>query len=488
MADDVSKVSQGVHLYADFDARGVGMQALDSDTGVDFRFIEVPTPAWFPDSFLRSMKRNLYFNMVNNASYYGTALADANKGTSLDFYKDTSGNGIISNLVNTAVKSIVSTAANQVMSLTSKVDSVINGVSSLFGSGGNSKNKDLYSMINEVSRNPFLASQPYLKVHGIHLAENIRDSWDAIAAVGTVISNTFKGMLESKSFTGNMTDLMKDWNTGLTKTLKNLNILPPNAGDDVGAELQKTLTMPESRMHNFAEAQMLSGISGYYTMTCKLPFFSNNSPLFKSSGINAFSTGYGFKNPHMNGLIELARKYTNIIWSNPIEWSPEKVGADPIVPVQYNFNIYNDTLEHMLTNLAFLWSFGATTQAVTDIVTLRPPYLYDIEIPGGLRFKYCACGFQVTPQGKLRRISSGNDGNGDMIKSLFKKIFGFDVNPEAISHVPDYYKVDISFTPLLPNLWNFVDSYLKDANSKPKTGNEIRHMLTKVLKNFAEGS
>ena len=484
MADDVSKVSKGIHLYADFDARGVGMEALDPNTGVDFRFLEVPTPAWFPDSFLRSLKRNLYFNMVNNASYYGTALADANKGTSLDFYKDTSGNGIIGNLVNTAVKSIVSTAANQVMSLTSKVDSVVNGVSSLLGGGGNSENSNLYSMINEVSRNPFLASQPYIKVYGIHLAENLRDAWDAVDSLGTIISNEFSKLVRDNDFTSNMTELMKKWNEGLTKAMKSLKILDENAGNDVGAELQKTLTTPKNRMHNFAETQMLCGISGYYTMTCKLPFFGNNAPMFKSSGTNAFKTGYGYNNPHQNALIELARKYTNIIWNNPIKWSPDEVGSDRIIPINYNFNIYNDTLEHMLTNLVFIWSFGATTQSVTDIVTLRPPYLYDIEIPGGLRFKYCICGFQVTPQGKLRKISNGGD---DIIGKLFKQIFGFTVNPNAISHVPDYYKVEIVFTPLLPNLWNFVDSYLHDADSKPKTGDEIRHILTKVLKDFKEG-
>jgi hypothetical protein len=142
----------------------------------------------------------------------------------------------------------------------------------------------------------------------------------------------------------------------------------------------------------------------------------------------------------------------------------------------------------MLTNLAFIWSFGATTQAVTDYIMFRPPYLYDIEVPGGVRYKYCTCGFQVTAMGKLRRVTSlqqnGSNANGDTLCKLFKSICGIDVNPNAISHVPDYYKVDIVFRSLLPNMWNFIDSFLHDGNTVPSTGKELRHMLAKLVENF----
>ena len=483
----ISELSNGINQYADYDARGVGMRTVeDPSTGVPFHFINVPTPAWFPDSFLRSLKRNLYFNMVNNASYFGTQAADANTGIALDFYKENSG-GILSNLVTTAVKSVVNVARNQVMSVSSKVDSVVNGIASL--SGGSSGAVDLESMIHETSLNPFLAAQPYVKVYGIHLAENVRDAWNAVATVSKVIANTFLDLVKDKNFTRTLDTYVDKWKKASTQALKDLGVLGKDSGDDIGAELQKMLTNGDRRMHNFAEAQMLTSISGYYTMTCKLPFFGSSSPMIQSSGINAFRTGWN--GGSKNGLVDMARSYTNVVFSNNIKWMPENMADDQILPLTYGFNIYNDTLEHVLINLAFIWSFGATTQAVTDIITVRPPYLYDIEIPGGLRYKYCICGFKVTPEGKMRRISSVTPSGGSSIaeiNDLFRNVFGFMVNPDALTHVPDYYKVEFSFRPLLPNLWNFVDSYLHDASSRPKTGQQLNHMLAKMVRNFNENA
>jgi hypothetical protein len=487
MADYFQQVGVGISNYADFDARGVGMTA--EENGVSYKMIEVPTPAWFPDSFLRSLKRNLYFNMINNGSYYGyESIDDSNSGKCLDFYKENSSGGIVGNLINTAVKSVVSTAANQVMSITSKVDSVINGVSSLFG-GNEGNNKDLYAMISETARNPFLASQPYLKINGIHVAENVRDTYKTI-------SDALKGLGNAWSAIGKKNDMesvLDSWNTNIVNALKSMQILPKDAsGGNLYQILATTLVQPEYRMHNFSEAQLLAGISGFYTLTCKLPFFGNNAPILKSSGASAFKVGWGLNGAteDSNALISLARNigFGGTVWNNPIEWSPDKVGDDGFAPLNYSFNIYNDTLEHMLTNLAFIWSFGATTQAVTDYVMFRPPYLYDIEIPGGVRYKYCTCGFQVTAQGKLRRVTSlqqcGTNANGDTLCSLFKSICGIDINPNAISHVPDYYKVDLVFRPLLPNMWNFIDSFLHDGNTVPSTGKELRHMLAKLVANF----
>ena len=486
--DAWKKISLGIRNYSDLDVRGVGMMA-QGDSGDLHRMVEVPTPAWIPDSFLRAMKRNLYLNMINNGAYYAkTSIEDANDGSCLDFYKE-SNSGIIGNLINTAVKSIVSTAANQVMSVTSKVDSVVNGVSSLFG-GNEGENKSLYRMINETARNPFLASQPYLKINGIHMAENVRDVWDTIESVTKIISVSWENI--KKHFTTGES-AYEELNKQLMEALKTAGVLPQSTkGNDVASALARTLSQPEYRMHNFAESQLLAGVSGYYTLTCKLPFFGNSAPILQSSGTHAFRTGWGSNavTEDSNGLIAVARRIGfNVTWNEPVSWSPDRIGSDGFEPVKYAFNIYNDTLEHVLTNLSFIWSFGATTQAVTDYMSIRPPYIYDIEIPGGVRYKYCTCGFRVTPQGKLRKLSSimqqGEDSNGDVLCSLFKQICGIDVNPNAIAYVPDFYKVEVVFTSLLPNTWNFIDSYLHDGNTVPLTGNRLRHMLSKLVTNFA---
>ena len=384
MSDVFHKIGVGIKKYADFDARGVGMTA--SDNGALYKMIEVPTPAWIPDSFLRSLKRNLYFNMINNGSFYGfESISKSNSGKTLDFYKDSSSGNIVGNLVTTAVKSVVSTAANQVLSVTSKVDSVINGVSSLFGSES-SNNQSLFEKVHEVSNNPFLASQPYLKIYGIHIAEDVRDVYNAISRAVTGVGNIWSSIEKGNS----LSQFLDEWNQKIVKLLKNTGILKNDiSGDNLYEILANTLSRPEYRMHNFSEAQLLAGISGFYTLTCKLPFFGNDQPIIKSSGADAFSVGWGFNSENDNAMIGFMRNigFNHTVWNNRIEWDPGKIGADAFEPIRYRFNIYNDTLEHVLTNLAFIWSFGATTQSVTDYISFRPPYLYDIEVPGGVRYK-----------------------------------------------------------------------------------------------------
>jgi hypothetical protein len=225
-----------------------------------------------------------------------------------------------------------------------------------------------------------------------------------------------------------------------------------------------------------------------------LPFFGNNDkPILKSSGANAFKTGYGrnAENSENNDIIKIISKVSShVVWNNAITWDPGNIGEDAYNPVNYSFNIYNDTLEHAMTNLAFIWSFGSTTQSVTDLVMLRPPYVYDIEIPGGVRFKYCTCGFEVRPGGKTRKFTSikqdGMTKNDDEVCKVFKELYGVDVNPVAFSHVPDYYTVSITFRSLLPNTWNFVDSFLHHGDTAPQNGVELRHMLAKFTAGFSE--
>ena len=483
------KISRGVHLYADFDARGIGMKARGPN-GVQFRFLEVPTPAWFPDSFLRSLKRNLYFNMVNSASFYGTPKGKANDGKSLDFYKDDSSGNVLTNLVNTAVRSIVTTAANQVTSVASKVDSVINGVSSLFG-GGNKESGDLYARIADVYSNPFMSSQPYLKVYGIHLAENVSDTWATLKTVGSAIVSAFTELCNEGPFNTNLGEYFSKVDESVMQALKSLHVVGNDVSDKtISGALSKMLETPEYRMHNFAEQQMLASMAGYYTMTCKLPYFGNRKPAFTSSGESAFRTGFAGKrsaaNDPIQAAVKVAQNWSNVTWSEQIRFAPEDTIVD-YYPVSYAFNIYNDTLEHAMLNLAFIWSFTAVTQAVTDIVTIRPPYLFDIEVPGGVRYKYCTCRFEATPEGKLRRIASALGSDRTDIKGVFKSLFGFDVNPDAIAYVPDFYKISITFRPLVPNLWNFIYSYLHNAASTPMVGDEVHHLIAQLVKDFKEG-
>lgn len=507
----------GIRTFSDFDSRGIGMLAT-ADGGGKYEMIGVPTPAWIPDSFLRSMKRNLYYKMVNCGSYYGfsdikgsngekgmsstsnansrhvdiTSSKGLNMQQGLDFYQEGSQNPLES-LGQSVLSSIVSTAANQVMSITSKVDSVVSGVSSLFTK---ETKQSAYEQMTTMSRDPFLASQPYVDIKGIHLAEGVRDTWYVISTALKGLGNAWSALFAEKPPV-DLNVVWKEWNNELLDALKKLQILPPGAasGGDLWQVLASTLVKPEYRMHNFAEAQLLSSVSGFYTLTCKMPYFghgNNRAAILKSSGAGAFQTGWGLsKTSGAESMLQLFRDTgINVVWNDPIRWFPNRISNDAFAPLNCSFHIYNDTLEHVFTNLAFIWSFGATTQSVTDYIMLRPPYLYDIEIPGGMRYKYCKCDFQVTAGGKMRKLTSNNtdprnpNPNDLAICKMFKAISGIDVNPKALEYVPDYYTVECIFEPLLPNTWNFIDSYLRNSETKSTTGTELRHMLAKAVKSF----
>lgn len=497
-------ISRGIETFADFDVRGVGMLAQaplrtenDKKIVMPMRFIEVPTPAWYPDSFLRAMKHDLYFNMVNYSSFYGEKLSNSREGGAvLDFYKDSSSGNFLENLATSALKSIVTTAANQVMSITGKIDSVKNGVTSFlnsFGSKGSAEGSMLSDMTT-MATDPFLAAQPYIKINGIHLAENIRDAYTVIRSIGNIMSVAFSNLSSSEKKIEFKDILDTAWDS-FKNALSFLGI-SQEKGKEMNKDtnflkmIQDYLSNGDRRMHNFSEAQMLSSISGYYTMTCKLPFFGNASPSFQSCGEDSIGYDMGSDfGAEETGLMALANKYISFAWYKPIEWHQNTVFKSTMTPINYSFNIFNDTIEHALLNLAFIFSFGATTQAVTDICTVRPPYLYDVVVPGGLRFKYCKCRFKVYPQGKMRKIMDlgGKDGkSGTFLKEIFKSVFGFNINPEAIAYVPDYYKITMVFQSALPNLWNFVDSYLHDERTVPVTGEAIRHLLASTVQNFAD--
>ena len=85
-------------------------------------------------------------------------------------------------------------------------------------------------------------------------------------------------------------------------------------------------------------------------------------------------------------------------WSEPLSWTSANMSQ--FTPLRANFAIFNDTFEHFITNYAFIIEFMATTKAVTDMIFIRSPYLYDVEIPGGLRYNLCSCTASITPIGK----------------------------------------------------------------------------------------
>lgn len=496
----ITEYSNEVLEFFDADSRNIGFRGQPKNTADHtLNYTVIPTPSWYPDSFLRSLKRNSYMKLLNAAaitSIKPIKRSDANDGKSLMFYNDNEC-GLISGLINNAVSTIKSSVMGQITSITSKVDSVASMLSS------NDSNTTMLSDISDVISDPFISNQPMVIVYGIHTTEAVRDT---IASLKKLIEGLYNTVSSENIF-----DTIRSWfgksnNKNFLQAIQSQisGYAANKIADFIGAKgceklqptefVKKLFTDRNLRLHGIAEALLRYTVSGSYTMKCKLPYViddNNKSCIMSSFGESCWSGWYptnkNFFNNGVNNGFSTLQSYTglNLVWSTPLDWklSPNS----NIVRKRYsvcslNFTIFNDTLEHLAINLAFIWMFGATTKATTDTVLIRPPYLYTVEIPGGFRYKYCICKLEITPIGPMRRLSNFSGSTKNTITTLFTNMFGFEVNPKAIEYVPDAYEVQIKFESVLPDIWNFIDSYLRDTNrDKPEIGEKLSTKLMALM-------
>lgn len=468
--------------FLDYDCRGVGITGEDGSV-----YINVPTPAWYPDSFVRSLKNSLYLKMVNNTTYLNSDGKD--ESTKLEFYKESSGSAIVKALTS-AVKSIVTVGVNQVASVVSKAQGVYDSVSSLFKTTDDSK-KGLSASIIENQKIPFLAAQPYIVVRGIHVTENIKASVEilqsALSATGSAFGNLKDMFTNGESFT----KLFDEGNKKLQEAFK--STFGIKEGSDWASIFTNGVFSPKFRHHSIAEQMMRQSLCGKYTMMCKIPLLNNDGVLIKSSGQDGFKRGtVGYELKDTKGVGEkLAQELTgdlNIGLSDTIKWI-FNVNSDSmhIKPIDTRFTIYNDTFEHFLLNYAFIYGFMATTKATTDGVLVRAPYVYDVTIPGGMRYMLCSCDASVKCVGNMRKISD----DAESLGNAFNGKFNVPINGSILEYIPDAYEVHVSFKSLIPDLWNFIESYISmntESNDKSiAIGTKISSTLATFAKHLSEG-
>ena len=70
--------------------------------GTNVNTIYRPTPAWFPDSLIRSLDKSLYTKMLNSSAYISSEIERG--GLVLDFYNDSG--GFLASMWNSAVNSL----------------------------------------------------------------------------------------------------------------------------------------------------------------------------------------------------------------------------------------------------------------------------------------------------------------------------------------------------------------------------------------------
>lgn len=459
----IGVVTTASELYSG-DSRGIG-----TNKELTPEFI-VPTPAWFPDSLIRSLDKSLYTKMLNSSAYISPDKIKTG-GLVLDFYND-SGAGFLASMWNSAVNSIVSVAANQIASITSKVDSAINTVGgmidSVFGEEKKISYKDLISANNNKL---FLTEQPYVVIKGIHVQEYGSQRLTLLKKAIELVKSGF-GSIFNDSNTKQQTETFE---TKVNNTLTSINKVikdfigkyyltdEKNISDESWSNIVKKMKEPQYRLHGLAETFLSSIAIGHYSMMCKLPYIGSSSAMIQSSG------EHGWNSPVTNNASGIIGGILNSIggltgmeigWSEPLSWTSANMSQ--FTPLRANFAIFNDTFEHFITNYAFIIEFMATTKAVTDMIFIRSPYLYDVEIPGGLRYNLCSCTASISPIGKMRKLSYDESD----IKSVMNDVFNININPASVQYIPDAYNVSLEFKSILPDLWNFADGYIRGLTGR----------------------
>lgn len=528
MANSQGGIATNLRQLIDADVRAVGVR----DDATDVSYVRIPMPAWIPDSYLRSLKKDLYFKMLNMALYNKPSislktandLSGENPNGALEFFIESGADNssLLQKLGKSALKSVATYATNQICSVVSKVESIVNQVSSFF-----SDEKDDTSVETLSSEmQAFIQMQPYLTIYGIHHAENIREAskqLDSIINEIKSIGEAWKSIKEfvSKTFVG-------DQSKGAAGATENnsdsklkricLEIIERNKSNSTyagalsqyksfdGRTLAALLLTKQSlRLHSIADFIYRNRVAGKYTAIGYVPLSKEQRVIFTSSGSNNFSQvsqgnpnskpisdnpGVGKEHNFLSNMFtslkgvlsDFASSYfadMNIVQGlERVLWKTDAQTQMP--PITTKFTIYNDTLEHYFLNIGFILKMTALTQQTTDGLFIRSPYLFDIIVPGGIRHPMCSCKFSCSTRGLLRQIGNVDDGGsqGNFADPFFSDLM---VSKKFLEYAPDAYNIEITFTSILPAQWNFVHAYITEFEAEPTLGVDLDDALTKII-------
>lgn len=424
----------------------------------------LPTPAWVPESYIRSQKKNFYLSMFNPQAVFGTG-----NGTPLEFYKEESSSFPMGMLKNIG-KSALTLVANQVGAMANTAQGVVNSVKGLLGIEDD----------EPPANDPFLENQPYVNVYGINMSPDLKTHIEIIKQA----FNLIKDIMNTDSGLGDLVDrLGKGVMNAIKAILKNQ---PGAASINDFSSLWAHISKNENREHSILELMLTKSFIGSYLQFVKIPY-QHPAVSFQSCK-GQWSGGFGDSSDFINKFVGSAYVMGSV---EKISWSPQNLTMQ--TPITIDFNMYNDTFEHLATNFYFMLGFLAGSKATTDMIFMRSPYLYDIEVPGGGRYRLCTCDCTFKPVGRMRRLGYS------MAYELAKfspwggawtlKELGESCSPHNGFYFPDAWSVNIQFKSVLPDTWNFLSTYyFNKARKDPKLGDTITNILGEAVKGFAEAA
>jgi hypothetical protein len=205
--------------------------------------------------------------------------------------------------------------------------------------------------------------------------------------------------------------------------------------------------------------------NGKFVAQYELPYFGDVYLKASSAGNWKTSDSGGA------GVVKsILRTGINIDYPTTPTWEP----GDPLdaPPIELEISLYNDSFENLLKNFKFLHSFTSGAFWIQDNYRQRNPNVYDVELPGYFQYYYCALDIEVKTLGMKRRLS------GNSLEEL--RSHGLPKMNEN-TFFPDAYKLEIKFTPIVPNNFNMYVNYLINGSQDDvEIGGERQNLVHKL--------
>lgn len=466
-------------------------------------FYDIQDPAWYPDSFIRSKMKNLYNNMLNTARFAltysqfkvakpltddgqigrikGISDEDANKvensNKALDFYFSPD-NGKIGNIVSSICKSVVSYAYSQVSGVISAAE---HGFSLLNNLNNDQTNTSTKKDVTYTPETLFLSTQPMIDVQGIMTDERLIKQLE----VANAAVSYFRGIFEKDALDNNkLINFIGGLKNDLETLFKNVILEYFFEKDELLKYQNKSLieiitalsTRPDLRLHGLAEKVFLTMIYGNYKAHFRIPMSQKDVSFCIANGQDGWTASDNSPQINFFGKVTtVAQELSEINIPNIFmrkKWEQSSVVGSGRT-FSCSFYLFNDTLEHFMLNFNYIIHILALCSPITDTALVRPPYLFNLKVPGGLRYLLCSCNCTIKNMGKIRKL-----GSREYVANILKHIteqFAWikDLSSDELTYCPDGYQVTLNFKSLIPPTWNFDQAYLTNWNiGIPKEPNQ----------------
>jgi len=121
--------------------------------------------------------------------------------------------------------------------------------------------------------------------------------------------------------------------------------------------------------------------------------------------------------------------------------------------------LVNKDLNSLIKNFKFLHHFISGAFWTTEVFRQHPGSLYNIELPGYYEYFFCSLQLTIDNKGVLRKLRP--EGFNTFLSRT--NMVGTKMSPDTL--FPDYYKLDITFKPMVPNSFNVYLNYLLNGSS-----------------------